>query len=92
MKYDTITGLEKKISKLIIGNDNQTDYNKAARLWDYWINVGGNTFDNAFVYGDGSMEKLLGQWHKKRNNRKDLVIIAKGRILLTVILKVYQNN
>ena len=78
MKYDTITGLEKKISKLIIGNDNQTDYNKAARLWDYWINVGGNTFDNAFVYGDGSMEKLLGQWHKKRNNRKDLVIIAKG--------------
>jgi aryl-alcohol dehydrogenase-like predicted oxidoreductase len=27
---------------------------------------------------DGSMEKLLGQWHKARNNRDDLIIIAKG--------------
>ena len=24
------------------------------------------------------MEKLLGEWHRKRNNLKDLVIVAKG--------------
>ena len=78
MQYDTIPGLEKKISKLIMGNDNQTDYDNAAELWDHWIHVGGNAFDNAFVYGDGSMENLLGQWHKARDNRDDLVIIAKG--------------
>ena len=78
MQYDTIPGLEKKISKLIMGNDNQTDYDSAAELWDHWISVGGNAFDNAFVYGDGSMEKLLGQWHAARNNRDDLIIIAKG--------------
>ena len=71
MQYDTIPGLEKKISKLIMGNDNQTDYDSAAELWDHWISVGGNAVDNAFLYGDGSMEKILGQWHVARNNRDD---------------------
>ncbi len=78
MKYDIIKGLDKKISKLIIGNDNQTDYDEACKLWDYWIEVGGNAFDNAHIYGGGSMETLLGKWHKSRNNLNELVIIAKG--------------
>ena len=78
MKYDTIQGLEKKISKLILGNDNQTKYDSAAELWDHWIKVGGNAFDNAHIYGGGLMEKLLGEWHTNRNNRESLVIIAKG--------------
>ncbi len=78
MKYDKIKGLEKKISKLILGNDNQNDYDEASRLWDHWIEVGGNAFDNAHIYGGGSMETLLGKWHTSRNNLNDLVIIAKG--------------
>ena len=78
MQYDKINGLEKNISKLIIGNDNQTDYDEAAKLWDHWVDVGGNAFDNAHIYGGGSMETLLGKWHKTRNNLNDLVIIAKG--------------
>ena len=78
MKYDTLDGLDKKISKLIMGNDNQSDYEKAAKLWDHWIEVGGNAFDNAYVYGGGSMEILLGKWHRKRDNLNELVIIAKG--------------
>lgn len=78
MQYDSIDGLDKKISKLIMGNDNQIYFDEAAGLWDHWIEVGGNAFDNAHIYGQGSMEKLLGDWHRKRNNLKDLVIIAKG--------------
>ena len=78
MKYDSIQGLDKKISKLIMGNDNQTNYDEASKLWDHWIEVGGNAFDNAHIYGGGSMETLLGKWHKSRNNLNDLVIIAKG--------------
>ena len=61
-----------------MGNDNQTDFEQASRLWDHWIDVGGNTFDNAHIYGGGSMETLLGKWHKSRKNLKELVIIAKG--------------
>ncbi len=78
MQYDKIKGLDKNISKLIIGNDNQTHYDEAAKLWDHWVDVGGNAFDNAHIYGGGSMETLLGKWHKSRNNLNDLVIIAKG--------------
>jgi len=78
MKYANIKGLEKKISNLILGNDNQTEYDSAAKLWDHWISVGGNAFDNAHIYGGGSMEKLLGLWQSKRNVRDDIVIIAKG--------------
>ena len=78
MKYDKIKGLDKQISKLIMGNDNQTNYDEASKLWDHWIEVGGNAFDNAHIYGGGSMEILLGKWHKARNNKDDLVIIAKG--------------
>jgi aryl-alcohol dehydrogenase-like predicted oxidoreductase len=61
-----------------MGNDNQTYFDEAAKLWDHWMEVGGNAFDTAYIYGGGSMEKLLGQWHRKRNNLKDLVIVAKG--------------
>tara|TARA_Y100001970_G_scaffold292842_1_gene436104 strand:+ start:2078 stop:3040 length:963 start_codon:yes stop_codon:yes gene_type:complete len=78
MKYDLINGLDKKISKLIMGNDNQTDFDQASKLWDHWIEVGGNAFDNAHIYGGGSMETLLGKWHRKRNNLDEIVIIAKG--------------
>ena len=78
MKYDTINGLNNKISKLIMGNDNQTEFDSAAKLWDHWIEVGGNAFDTAHIYGGGSMESLLGKWMKERNIRDNLTIIAKG--------------
>ena len=78
MQYDSIDGLDKKISKLIMGNDNQVYFDEAAKLWDHWIEVGGNAFDNAYVYGQGSREKLFGDWQRKRNNLKELVVIAKG--------------
>ena len=69
MYYDQINGLDKKISKLIMGNDNQTEFDSASKLWDHWISVGGNAFDNAHQYGNGSMETLLGSWQEKRKIR-----------------------
>ena len=78
MDYDNIKGLDKEISKLILGNDNQTEFDFAAKLWDHWISVGGNAFDNAHVYGNGSMETLMGKWQEKRKIRDDIILIAKG--------------
>ena len=57
MKYDKIEGLDKNISKLIMGNDNQVYFDEAAKLWDHWIEVGGNAFDNAYVYGKRALWK-----------------------------------
>ena len=78
MNYDKIKGLDKKISKLIMGNDNQTEFDSAVKLWDHWISIGGNAFDNAHIYGNGSMETLIGTWQEKRKIREDIILIAKG--------------
>ena len=66
MHYDKINGVEKKISKLIMGNDNQTEFDSAAKLWDHWISVGGNTFDNAHHLWKRLQWKLLWVIGKKK--------------------------
>ena len=78
MKYNLIEGLEKKISKIILGNDKEYNAKHAYKIWDKWIELGGNTFDCAFVYGGGLQEKLLGQYIKSRSLEKDIVIISKA--------------
>jgi aryl-alcohol dehydrogenase-like predicted oxidoreductase len=78
MEYGSINSLDKKISKLILGNDNQSNINSAYKLWDAFLGEGGNTFDNAFIYGNGTQEKLLGKWIKDRNLFKKIVIISKA--------------
>jgi aryl-alcohol dehydrogenase-like predicted oxidoreductase len=47
-------------------------------MWDHYFESGGNAFDTAYIYGGGSMEKLLGRWHTSRGIRDDIVIIGKG--------------
>ena len=78
MKYDRIAGIDKDISKLVMGCDNQDDINEASKLWDHWLEVGGNMFDTAFIYGGGNHEKVLGQWLTNNNNREDVLILGKG--------------
>ena len=77
MLYGTIAGLDKKVSKIIIGNNNQKIYSKASKLWDYYYENGGNTFDNSIYYRNGEAEKFLGKWLKSRNNEKNIVVISK---------------
>ncbi len=78
MKYGQIEGVNKKISKLVMGVDNQNDLNEASRLWDHWIDVGGNIFDTAYTYGGGNHEKVFGEWLKQNNIREQIVILGKG--------------
>ena len=77
MIYGSINGLEKKISKLILGNDNQKKYSSAAKLWDYFYENGGNTFDNSIYYRNGENEKFLGKWIKDNKNEDNITIISK---------------
>ena len=78
MKYGTINGVNKDVSRLVMGCDNQTTFPHAAILFDDFFERGGNTFDTAYIYGGGLMERLLGQWVNHRGLREDVVIIAKG--------------
>jgi predicted dehydrogenase/aryl-alcohol dehydrogenase-like predicted oxidoreductase len=78
MKYGSVPLLGKKVSRLIMGVDNQVTMPHAAGIFDYWFESGGNAFDTAYIYAGGLNEKLLGQWIKNRGVRNDVVVIAKG--------------
>lgn len=78
MVYGKIDGLKKKVSRLIMGCDNQHSFAHGAAVWDDWFERGGNAFDTSWVYGAGTMEKLLGKWIKARNVRDDVVVTVKG--------------
>lgn len=78
MKYGRIEGLDKQISRLIMGCDNQGNYPHAAVMFDDWFERGGNAFDTAYIYGGGRPEQLLGQWLNARGVRNQCVITVKG--------------
>jgi predicted dehydrogenase/aryl-alcohol dehydrogenase-like predicted oxidoreductase len=78
MKFAKIPGVDKPVSRLIMGCDNQQNMPHAAVMWDDFVEQGGNAFDTAYVYGGGRIEKLLGQWIRNRNIRGDIVVVVKG--------------
>ena len=78
MKYGRIEGVEKPISRLVMGCDNQVSLPHAAAMFDDFFARGGNTFDTAFIYGGGYHEELFGQWLANRGVRDEVVVISKG--------------
>lgn len=73
-----IAGLDKPVSRLIMGCDNQETMAHGAAVWDDYYERGGLTFDTAYIYGGGLQEKLLGHWVKHRGLREEVSLIVKG--------------
>ena len=78
MRYGEVEGLDKPVSRLVLGCDNQPSAKHAAVMFDNYFEYGGNTFDTAHVYGQGRMETYLGGWIENRGVAKDVVVIGKG--------------
>lgn len=78
MQYGTIEGVGKKISRLVMGADNQANIAHATVMFDDFFERGGNCFDTAYIYGGGRNERILGQWIKNRGLRDQVVILDKG--------------
>ena len=78
MPTGSIAGLDKPVSRLIMGVDNQTTMPHAAVMFDDFFERGGTCFDTAYIYGGGVCERLLGQWVKNRGVREQVVILDKG--------------
>jgi predicted dehydrogenase/aryl-alcohol dehydrogenase-like predicted oxidoreductase len=78
MKYGTIPGLDKRMSRLVMGCDNQPDLSHASALFDHFFSLGGNAFDTGYIYEGGRPERLFGQWMANRGVREDVVVIVKG--------------
>ncbi|HEX8521846.1 MAG TPA: aldo/keto reductase [Tepidisphaeraceae bacterium] len=76
--HGTIPHLEKSVSRLVMGCDNQPTLAHAAVMFDDFLERGGNAFDTAFIYRAGFYERLLGQWAKNRGVREQIAVIVKG--------------
>ncbi|NLB70111.1 MAG: Gfo/Idh/MocA family oxidoreductase, partial [Lentisphaerae bacterium] len=72
-----LPGLDKPMSRLVFGVDNQSTMVHASAVFDDYFMRGGNVFDTAFVYGF-KRSHLLGQWIKARGVEDKVVVIAKG--------------
>ncbi len=73
-----LPGLKPTISQLILGCDNKDTWEEGAPVWDHWLEVGGNAFDTAYVYGGGKQEQALGDWMARRRVTGDVVVTVKG--------------
>lgn len=78
MRYGSLPGVNKPISRLVMGVDNQTVWSHAAVMFDDFFARGGNCFDSAYIYGRGQCEKILGQWLHNRGVREQVVLLDKG--------------
>jgi predicted dehydrogenase/aryl-alcohol dehydrogenase-like predicted oxidoreductase len=78
MKYGRLPGIEKPISRLIMGVDNQVFMPHASIMFDDFFEHGGTCFDTAYIYNAGQCEKILGQWIKNRRIREQIVVLDKG--------------
>jgi aryl-alcohol dehydrogenase-like predicted oxidoreductase/predicted dehydrogenase len=78
MRYGEIPGVGKRMSRLVMGCDNQPDLSHASAIFDHFVEHGGNAFDTAWQYGRGAYETRLGRWIANRGIREDLVVITKG--------------
>lgn len=84
MQYGTIKGVDKKVSRFIIGTmdfrDEKGSKEDFARL-DKAFEMGINTIDTAQGYGFpniGASELAIGKWMESRGNREQVVLTTKG--------------
>jgi len=79
LKYGTVEGLDKPISKLVLGStllstDRQDESNA---ILDTFFELGGNAVDTAHCYGPKT-SGALGTWMQSRGTRKETVVYDKG--------------
>ena len=73
-----IPGIDKELSRVVFGCDNQSDTNHAFAMFDHFYKKGGNVFDTAYIYNNGKSDFYLGSWMESRNLRDEVVVLGKG--------------
>jgi aryl-alcohol dehydrogenase-like predicted oxidoreductase len=80
MQYATIAGVEKPVSRLVLGTMivNRGEREKSFALLDAAATQGITALDCAHVYAGGDSERCVGEWMQERGNRERTVIVTKG--------------
>ncbi|MBI3734118.1 MAG: aldo/keto reductase [Chloroflexi bacterium] len=80
MRYGTLAGIDKPLSRLVQGtvmlSTKTLDWSMA--LLDAVFEQGCRTFDTAHQYGNGECERVLGRWLRERGVRDQVVVLGKG--------------
>lgn len=76
MKYGQVDGVEKEVSKIVMGTLFSGELDAAAPVFDCFVEQGGNSFDTARHYGVA--ELVFGEWMKSMGVRDETIIITKG--------------
>ncbi|MCD8138702.1 MAG: aldo/keto reductase [Planctomycetaceae bacterium] len=79
MEYITVKGVDKPVSKLIMGTAwfDPSFEDEIFAMMDLYVAEGGTTVDCGRFYGIARSEGILKRWLDARGNRRDLVIIDK---------------
>ena len=80
MKYGTIEGVSKPVSRIVQGTTaiGRSNMDASLRLLDEVFELGLTTFDMANNYGGGDVERVFGHWLKTRGVRDEIVLLTKG--------------
>ena len=70
MPYGEIAGLDKPVSRLVMGCDNQPNLAHASAMFDHFFAAGGNAFDTAYIYGGGLQERCSAVDRQPRRPRR----------------------
>ena len=87
MKYKLLGNTSLKVSKFCLGTmtfGEQNTQDEAFQQLDYALERGVNFFDTAELYAVmprketyGKTEEIIGNWIKKKNNRKNIILASK---------------
>jgi aryl-alcohol dehydrogenase-like predicted oxidoreductase len=77
MKYGNVKGVDKPISRLVLGTMiiSTGNLEKSFELLDSVFEIGCTTVDTAHVYGS---EPAIGLWMEARGNRDKVIVLTKG--------------
>jgi aryl-alcohol dehydrogenase-like predicted oxidoreductase len=82
MEYGSIHGVQKRVSRLVLGtmiiSDQEERREDSLALLDAALTLGVNALDTAHVYAGGYSERGIGRWMEAKGNREEVVIISKG--------------
>jgi len=80
MRYGTIDGVTKPVSRVVLGTMIITTDKReeSFALLDAALDLGCTTLDMAHVYGGGETERCVGAWMRERGTRERMVLLTKG--------------
>ena len=79
MLYGSVQGVDKKVSRLVLGTMIITidEQERSFKLLDDCLAQGCTTLDTAHGYAGGNSERCIGAWMEARGNRDEVVVLSK---------------